>query len=58
MPTVIENGAFQRAEGLEEQGLDQDLQQVLVVAIVPYYLPTHIHCFVMMSTRIENPHGA
>ena len=38
MPTVIENCAVQCPEGLEEQGLDQDLHQVLVVA-VPYYVP-------------------
>ena len=38
MPAVIEDCAIQRFEGLEEQGLDQDLQQVLVVA-VPYSVP-------------------
>ena len=38
VPAVIENRAVQRVEGLEEQGLDQDLQQVLIVA-VPYYVP-------------------
>lgn len=58
MPAAIENCAFQRAEGLKEQSLDQDLHQVLVVAVVPYYVP-HIHslCFAMTSVnmRIENP---
>ena len=39
MPTVIENCSIQRIEGLEEQGLDQDLQQVLVAAVVPYCVP-------------------
>ena len=39
MPTVIENGSIQRVKGLEEQGLDQDLQQVLAVAVFPYYVP-------------------
>jgi hypothetical protein len=46
MPAVIENCAFQRVEGLEEQGLDQDLHQILVVAIVPYYVPIHpLFCY-------------
>ena len=39
MPAVIENRTVQRVEGLEEQGLNQDLQQVLVFAAVPYYVP-------------------
>ena len=57
MPTVIENCAFQRFEGGEEQGLDQDLQQILAVAVVSYYVPshTHPHFFAMTSMRIENP---
>jgi len=58
MPTAIENRAFQRVEGLEKQGLDQDLQQVLAIAVVPYYVPTHSLCFDMMSMQIENTHDA
>ena len=58
MPTAIENCAFQRVEGIEEQGLDQDLQQILVVVVVSYYVPSHtLHTvFAMTSMRIENPH--
>ena len=39
MPTVIENCSIQRVEGLEEQGLDQDLHQVLAVPFLSYYVP-------------------
>ena len=38
VPAVIKNRAIQRVEGLEEQGLDQNLRQVLTIA-VPYYVP-------------------
>ena len=58
MPAVIENCAFQRVEGLEEQGFDQDVQQVLAVTVVPYMYLTHPLCFAMTSMRIENTHGA
>lgn len=44
MPTVIKNRSIQRVKGLEEQGLDQVLQQVLAVAVFPYYVP---HTFIM-----------
>lgn len=39
MPTIIENRSIQRVTGLEEQGFNQGLQQVLAAAVVPYYVP-------------------
>ena len=51
MPTAIKNCSIQRAKGLEEQGLDQDLQQVLAVAIFYTVYPIHPLCFAMMCMR-------
>jgi hypothetical protein len=39
MPAVIEDCSIQCVKGFEEQGFDQDLQQVLAVAVIPYYVP-------------------
>lgn len=42
MPTLVEDYPFQRAAGIEEQGSNQDLQQILDQRLV--FLGSIRHC--------------